>query len=190
MKLQVPNSKDAAPKELVERNVLGHVGEEAVFQTLLAQDHLPEMLRGGIENKIERSGVGEPGFAVHFVLELAWTPAGVTGKPIDLFGGGKGFAEFHQRVERVTEVQVGHHAGFGKKIVRMQKAERGKLDWATEVKGLVLELIGDISDEHFAEVVAAGTVQDKTEGALGIMLTDKDHRPLKERPVQLAAVQQ
>jgi hypothetical protein len=175
--------------KLIQRNVLRHVGDEAVFGAFLADEALPEFV-GRAENEVERSGMSEPGVALHFFLELAGTPAGVTGEGTDFFGGGKGFTEVNERVEGMAEFEVGHDAGIRQEIVRMQKAEGGKLDGTAKEKRLVLELFREVGDDHFAQLVAAGTVQDEAESAFGVMLADEENGALEERTGQLPAVQQ
>src|ERR1700722_4368770 len=173
----------------VSRNVFGHVSDEPVFWPFLAKDALPEFV-GGAEDEVERGGVREPGFALHFVLELAGTPAGVTGEGADFLRRGKRFAEIDQRVERMAEFEIGHDDFARQKIVRVQKAERGKLDGAAEKKGLFLEPLGQISDDHFSKFVAGGTIKDEAEGAFGIVLADEKDGALEKGAAQLPAVQQ
>jgi len=173
----------------VSRNVFGHVSDEPVFWPFLAKDALPEFV-GGAEDEVERGGVREPGFALHFVLELAGTPAGVTGEGADFFGGRKGFAEVNEGIQGMAEFEVGHDAGLGQEIIGVQKTEGGELDRATEKKGLVAQLLGKIRDDHVAQFVAARAVKDEAESAFAIVLADKNDGALKERTAQLPAIQQ
>src|SRR6266404_2605001 len=67
----------------VQRQVFGHLGQEFVFPTFLAENGLPELGGVGVENHLQGGGVGEPGPALHLVLKLARTPASVTDKHPD-----------------------------------------------------------------------------------------------------------
>ena len=50
--------------------------------------------------------------------------------------------------------------------------------------------LGQVRDDHFADVVAGSAVEHQAERALGIVLADEHHGTLEERAAQLAAVEE
>ena len=90
----------------------------------------------------------------------------------------------------MAQVQVRHDAGLGQEIIRMQIAQRGELHRAAQVKRLLLKLVRNIRDNHFAQIISAGTIQDEAKRSLGIMLAYENDGALKKRATQLSAIEQ
>src|SRR5262249_23104974 len=171
------------PLNLISGEVFGRLGQQTVLPTFLAEDLLPEVLGIGIENEWYRSRVGKPGFALNFVLELARAPAGVPGEHFDLPGRRKGFADFDQVVQRVTQVQIRQNVGIGNESITVQETQCGRLNGSTEVKWTALKRVWEVGDEHITGVVARCAVEHESEGTFRIMLTDEHDSPLEKRSV-------
>ena len=90
----------------------------------------------------------------------------------------------------MTEIEVGHDAGSGQKLIRVEETQGGKLDWTAEKKGLDFQLLREVGDNHFAKFVAAGTVENEAEGAFRVVLADEDDRALEKRAAQAAIIQE
>ena len=70
------------------------------------QDLFPELVGLGVKDQIQRGRMDQPVMARHFLLQLAGRPAGVTGEQTEFLRGGKGFAQIHQRVDGVAQIQI------------------------------------------------------------------------------------
>jgi hypothetical protein len=175
---------------LIEGEVLGGVGDEAVFPAFDVEDFLPEV--GGVffENEFEGGGVGEPGFSFQFGFELAGAPAGVSGEEAELLSGGERLAEVNEFFEGMAEVEVGHDVGVGKEIVGVKVAEGAGLNGAPEVEVKIFDGVREISDQDFANFILAGLIEDEAKGALGVMLANENDGAIEKRTAQLPAIQQ
>jgi hypothetical protein len=60
----------------------------------------------------------------------------------------------------------------------------------TDEERTVLKRVRQIGNHHFADLAASGAVQNKAEGAFGVMLADQDNGLLKKGTSQLPAVQE
>lgn len=116
----------------------------------------------------------EPGLAFHFAFELAATPTRIAREATDLPGGGEGFGEFLEVVERLAHAEVGENVAFGQERIGVEVCKGCGLDWTTEVDLLLFDLVGEIGDKDVPHFVFSGLVEDKAEGAFGIVMTDKD----------------
>jgi hypothetical protein len=90
----------------------------------------------------------------------------------------------------MTQTQIGQDVGVGDEGVGMQKAQRRGLHRPAQVERTAFELLRQVSHNHLAGVAARGPVQHQSERPFGVMLANQHHRPLKERPAQLPAIQQ
>src|SRR5207302_4037866 len=122
------------------------------FPTFLGKNRAPEFGRLALEDQFEGSRVREPCLPFHFFFELARTPAGIAGKHFYFARSGERFAQLNQRIERVTESQIRDHVGVGNKSVRVEKTQRGGLDWTAQIKRATLEGIREIGDDDFTNV--------------------------------------
>ena len=133
--------------------------------------------------------MGKPGFAFHFIFKLAGTPASVADEHFHFACRGKRFADVGQFIERMAEVEIGHHVGVGDEIVSVQKTQASGLNRAAEIERRFLENIRQIGHDHLVDFLFAGTIEDQTECAFVIVLADQDDCVLEERTTQLPAVQ-
>lgn len=134
--------------------------------------------------------MSEPRAAFHFFFELAGAPAGIARKNFHLLRAGKRFADVHERIEGVSQVQIRDDIGVGNKSVAVQKTQSSGLDGATEEKRLFFERVGQIGDDHFANFISAAAIEDEPERAFGIVFANEDNRVMEKRAVELPAVEQ
>lgn len=154
------------------------------------EDFVPEVGGVGAEDEVEGGGVGEPGFAFHFAFELAGAPAGVAREEAELLGGGKALADVHEFFDGVAHAELGHDVAIGKVEVGVEVAEGAGLDGAADEKWQFFNGVRQIGDERFADFVFARLREDQSESALGVVGADQNDGPMKNRPAQLAAIQQ
>jgi len=118
--------------------------------------------------------MGEPSFAFEFGFELPRAPTGVSGEEANLLGGGEGLAEVDEFFEGMAKAEVGHDVGVGQEKVGVEVAEGAGLDGAAEEEGEFFDGVGEVGDEHFADFVGAGLVQNEAECALSVVLADQN----------------
>lgn len=132
----------------------------------------------------------QPGFAAHFVFQLAGAPSGVPGEDADLLRWREGLADFDECVQRMPDVQVWHHIRVCQERVGMEITQRRGLDRTTEEQRLFAQSFRKIRDHHLADLILRGAVQHEAKRALGIVLAKKNYRAMKEGTVQTASVQE
>ena len=90
----------------------------------------------------------------------------------------------------MAQVQVGDDVSIGNERVGVEETQRGGLDGAAEIERAGFEHIGQVSDDHLADIAARGTVKDEAERAFGVVLADEHHGALEKRAAQLATVEE
>jgi hypothetical protein len=71
----------------------------------------------------------------------------------------------------------------------MEKAEDAGLDRAANVKGLLLEGLGQIGDDGVADLAAGRAIENQAQRAGGIVLADEDDGAMEEGAVEFPAIE-
>ena len=90
----------------------------------------------------------------------------------------------------MTQSDIGNHIGGREEGVGMKKAEGARLDRASEIQGVFLNRFRERFNNQIADPALHRAIQHKPKGALGIVLADEDHAPVKERSSKFSTVQE
>ena len=90
----------------------------------------------------------------------------------------------------MAERKIRQHVGFGNEIVGVQITQRARLHRAAKIKRRGFEYVRQVGDDHLADGLADGAIEDEAKCAFRIVFADEDDGALKKRATKLPAVEQ
>src|SRR5437660_12446217 len=89
----------------------------------------------------------------------------------------------------MTEVKIRHHVRVRQKIVRMQIAQRLRLNRPAEIKYFFFQPIGKVGGKSITYFIISGAIKNQTESAITVVLADENDGAMKERTAKFPVVQ-